>query len=451
MAIIGLDSAPPALVFERWRDQLPTLGSLMRHGAWGRLRSCHPPITVPAWSSMLSGRDPGELGIYGFRDRRSREYGDTRIASARSVQHPRVWDLLGDRCRTVLVGVPQTYPPPPINGAVVSCFLTPSTAKATTHPAELRREIELLCGRYAHDIEGFRQVQREVVVERARRKTQQDFAVARHLLASRPWELFLLVLMGTDRIQHACWPATDDDAEGWQILLDYYRELDAGIASLLERLGSETAVLIVSDHGAKRMEGGLFLNQWLIANGYLVLHEAPVAQVPLTADRIDWRRTVAWSDGGYCGRIYLNVAGREPRGTVPANRVESLLGELAEGLAAIPRPDGGGAIGITAHRPSDLYRRVEGIPPDLLVYLGDLSWRALGSVGPAGLYGSANDTGPDGANHDWDGILIANDPCASYGGRELIGLGLGDIAPSVLSYFDYATAAPAGSLRFPRQ
>ncbi|MGH3113332.1 MAG: alkaline phosphatase family protein, partial [Gaiellaceae bacterium] len=68
--VIGLDCAPPELVFERWREDLPTLRSLMERGRYGVLRSCDPPITVPAWACMTSSRSPGALGIYGFRNRR---------------------------------------------------------------------------------------------------------------------------------------------------------------------------------------------------------------------------------------------------------------------------------------------------------------------------------------------------------------------------------------------
>ena len=74
VAVIGLDCAEPSLVFDRWLDELPNLARLVRGGTWGRLRSVDPPITVPAWSCMISGRDPGELGIYGFRNRRDHSY-----------------------------------------------------------------------------------------------------------------------------------------------------------------------------------------------------------------------------------------------------------------------------------------------------------------------------------------------------------------------------------------
>src|SRR3954447_21631182 len=108
--IIGLDCAAPELVFDRWRDELPTLAGLMRHGSWGVLESCFPCITVPAWSCMAASRDPGALGIYGFRNRRDHSYDALTLADSQAVRVPRLWDLLGARGRpVVVVGVPGTY------------------------------------------------------------------------------------------------------------------------------------------------------------------------------------------------------------------------------------------------------------------------------------------------------------------------------------------------------
>ncbi|RLC77063.1 MAG: phosphodiesterase, partial [Chloroflexi bacterium] len=112
--IIGLDCAEPSLVFDKWRDQLPNLSRLMSEGVYGELESIIPPITVPAWTSMMSGKDPGELGIYGFRNRADYSYARMRIATASAVTYDRVWDLLSRAGKTViLVAVPQTYPPRP--------------------------------------------------------------------------------------------------------------------------------------------------------------------------------------------------------------------------------------------------------------------------------------------------------------------------------------------------
>src|SRR5258705_869194 len=96
LLIIGLDSAAPALVFERWRDELPTLRALMERGAYGKMLSTNPPITVPAWSAMMSSRDPGELGFYGFRNRKDHSYDGYAFANSALVKYPRLWDWLGE-------------------------------------------------------------------------------------------------------------------------------------------------------------------------------------------------------------------------------------------------------------------------------------------------------------------------------------------------------------------
>ncbi|MFQ5420401.1 MAG: alkaline phosphatase family protein, partial [Anaerolineae bacterium] len=124
--VIGLDCAPPELLFEEWRDELPNLKQLIENGAYGQLMSSTPAITVPAWSSMTSGKDPGVLGFYGFRNRLDYSYDNRYIATAAVVKEKRVWELLseaGKQC--IVVGVPQTYPVRPLNGCLISSFLTP--------------------------------------------------------------------------------------------------------------------------------------------------------------------------------------------------------------------------------------------------------------------------------------------------------------------------------------
>ena len=107
--VIGLDCAPPELVFEQWRDELPNFKRVMDHGAWGKLESCIPAITVPAWSSMMSSKDPGTLGFYGFRNRGDHSYDKNTLANSNSVKTDRVWDVLSRAGKKVItVGVPQT-------------------------------------------------------------------------------------------------------------------------------------------------------------------------------------------------------------------------------------------------------------------------------------------------------------------------------------------------------
>jgi predicted AlkP superfamily phosphohydrolase/phosphomutase len=436
--VIGLDCAAPQLVFERWLGDLPTLRSLTERGAYGVLESCDPPITVPAWASMTASRSPGALGFYGFRNRRDHSYDSLVFADSRSVRVPRVWDVLSARGRPVIVlGVPQTYPVTRVNGVMVSCFLTPDTETSQyTYPPELKEEIEGLVGRYMVDVDNFRTEEKARLLGDIEEMTEKRFRLAGHLLETRPWDLFFMVEMGTDRIHHGFWRFSDPEHrlyepgnEYEQAMLDYYRALDAKIAGLLRFADEETAVLVVSDHGAKRMDGGICVNEWLRREGYLTLKEEPTEPTRLTPDLVDWERTTAWGEGGYYCRLFLNVAGREPQGTVAPEDYERVRGELKAKLEALGDADGR-PIGTIANRPEDLYVERRGVPPDLLVYFGDLYWRSVGLVGTGAVHVFENDTGPDDANHAREGlyVLAGNGVPAGAGPAR----DLRDIAPTIL-------------------
>jgi predicted AlkP superfamily phosphohydrolase/phosphomutase len=437
--VIGLDCAPPELVFERWRDELPTVRSLMERGRYGVLRSCDPPITVPAWACMTSSRSPGALGIYGFRNRRDHSYDGLSIADARAVRHPRVWDLLSQRGRPVIaMGVPPSYPVSPVNGVMISCFLTPDTEQSQyTYPPELKDEIEGLVGTYLVDVPDFRTDDKDRLLADTETMTERRFQVAEHLLETKPWDLFFMVEIGTDRIHHGFWRFFDADHRLHEpgnryesAILDYYRALDSKIARLLRFADDDTAVLLVSDHGAKRIDGGICVNEWLRQEGYLVLKEEPAEPTPLRPDMVDWSRTTAWGEGGYYCRLSLNVEGREPEGTVALADYERVRDELKAKLEALP-DDRGQAIGTIAHRPEELYEERNGIPPDLIVYFGDLFWRSVGQVGTGRIHVLENDTGPDDANHAPDGLyLIVGNGIAPGPGEER---SLLDVAPTLLS------------------
>jgi len=436
--VIGLDCAAPQLVFDQWLDQLPTIRGLTERGAWGVLRSCDPPITVPAWSSMTSSRSPGSLGFYGFRNRRDHSYDKLTFADSRSVRVPRVWDLLSTRGRPVIVlGVPQTYPVSRVNGVMVSCFLTPDTETSQyTYPAGLKGEIEALVGRYLVDVRNFRTDDKDRLLAEIEEMTEKRFRVAEHLLETRPWDLFFMVEMGTDRIHHGFWRFTDSEHRLYQpgnqyeqAMLDYYRAVDAKLGRLLRFADEDTAILLVSDHGAKRMDGGICVNEWLRREGYLHLKEEPDGPTRLTPDLIDWSRTTAWGEGGYYCRLFLNVEGREPEGIVPADQYERVRAELKDRLEGLG-DDQGRPIGTLAHRPEELYGEALGVAPDLLVYFGDLYWRSIGQVGTGTVHVFENDTGPDDANHAHEGLYILVADGVEPGRAEE--RDLRDVAPTLL-------------------
>ena len=93
--VLGLDCAAPELLFGY--EDLPNIRRLMDAGAYGRLESVIPPITVPAWMCMTTSQDPGTLGVYGFRNRADHSYDGLKIATARSITAPAIWDHLRAR------------------------------------------------------------------------------------------------------------------------------------------------------------------------------------------------------------------------------------------------------------------------------------------------------------------------------------------------------------------
>ena len=436
--IIGLDCAEPSLVLGRFRDQLPTLSALADAGAYGRLESVVPPITVPAWSCMMSSRTPGDLGIYGFRNRADHSYDGLFIANGAAVKEPRLWDIVGRRgMRSIVLGVPGTFPVRPLNGVMVSCFLTPSTQSQYTFPPALRNEVEDVVGEYLFDCTEFRTEDKDDLLRQIYEMTDKRFKLADHFLSTKPWELFAMVEMGTDRIHHGFWkdmdPAHRKHVPGGayeQAILEYHIHVDGLLANLLRHADDETAVLVVSDHGAKRMDGGIRINEWLRQEGLLGLQREPQGRSSTRDCGIDWSRTKVWAEGGYYSRVFLNVEGREPEGTIPAADYERFRDELIERISAIP-DDQGSPIPTRVFRPEDVYPEIKGVAPDLIVHFGDLYWRAVGTVGgDEGIYTFDNDTGPDDANHAQHGMFILRAPGVEPGLRE--GAHLLDVAPTVL-------------------
>jgi predicted AlkP superfamily phosphohydrolase/phosphomutase len=247
----------------------------------------------------------------------------------------------------------------------------------------------------------------------------------------------MMVEIGLDRMHHAFWRFLDPAHPRYEAghrygdaIRNYYIYLDELIGELLERFDNNTVVMAVSDHGARPMEGAICVNEWLAQEGYLALQEEPSGITPFREAVVDWSRTRAWGEGGYYCRLCLNVRGREPQGIVAPEEYEALRDELASRLEQLPGPDGD-LIGTRVFRPSELWREQRGIPPDLIVYFGDLGWRSAGSLGHGRHWTFDNDTGPDDANHDRHGICIIAGPDVPAQRRD--DLEIYDIAPTILS------------------
>ena len=169
----------------------------MEEGIYGELESTIPPITVPAWMCMMTSRDPGELGIYGFRNRKDYSYDALTIANSRVIKVPTLWDLLGQaQKKSVILGVPLTYPAKPFQGWMVTSFLTPNLNSQWTFPRRLTREITQVASDYMIDIPNFRTDRRAELEQQLLKMTAERFKLARYLLETKDWDLFTMVEMG---------------------------------------------------------------------------------------------------------------------------------------------------------------------------------------------------------------------------------------------------------------
>ena len=348
ICVLGLDCAAPEIVFGD--ERLRNLRALMQRGTWGRLESVIPPITVPAWMCLSTSQDPGSLGVYGFRNRVSHSYSGLGVTDSNSIQTPAIWDYLAEEGkRSIIVGVPPGFPPRKINGISVGCFLTPDSAvDEFTHPPEIKKEINDLVGHYPTDVAGFRTDDKAWLRGKIFEMSGKHWKVVRHLITQKQWDYFHYVDIGLDRVHHGFWDCYDKQHIHYRpgnpyesVIPDYYAWLDQQIGEIVELLDKDTVLLIVSDHGAQRLDGGFAVNEWLIREGLLVLNEPMPEQVtPFAKLKVNWAKTKVWSEGGYYARVFFNVEDREPRGIIPAAQYESFRDEMKQRFEVADRRQG---------------------------------------------------------------------------------------------------------------
>src|SRR4051794_31603733 len=442
ICVLGLDCAAPEIVFGD--ERLVNLRRLMEAGLYGRLESVYPPITVPAWMCMCTSQDPGSLGVYGFRNRTDYSYDKLGFANSASIKALAMWDQLArEGKRSIVVGVPPNYPPRKINGISIGCFLTPDTTKNDfTHPASFKTKINELVGEYPVDVKNFRTDRKDWLKDEIFKMSEKQWKVVHSLLKEQEWDYFHFVDIGLDRMHHGFWNYFDEKHVQFEpgnpyqnAIPEYYLWLDEQIGKALELLDGDTLVLVVSDHGAQRLDGGIAVNEWLIQQGLLVLNEYPTTLTPFDKLNVDWSKTRVWSEGGYYARVFFNVQGREPHGVIPAAEYESFQNEMKAKFEALA-DDKGQPLNSLVFKPKELYLNVRNVAPDLIVHFGGLYWRSIGTVGHPAIHVQENDTGPDGCNHAQYGTFILAAPNCPLGG-EYEGARLLDIAPTLLDLAGY--------------
>ena len=409
--IIGLDGATfdviGPLMDEGW---MPRLREAVRGGASGILCSTTPPITPAAWTTFLTGKQPGSHGILDF-ERYDPPTNTLRFNSTRTLEHVRnLWQILGDEgLRIGSVNVPMTYPASPVNGFLISGFETPDVAGDFVYPPELRERIltqwpdptlRASWKRRALGGDGVFAANLDYIC----RSFDQGAAMTKFCGDQFGWDVLMVVLKLIDNLQHKTWKYIDPrwsnrNPARRDLVKEAFGRADRAVGELLDYAGRHrAAVLIVSDHGHGSLEGKVQPNLMLQRWGYLTLRGGGAQSATrarylwarargktrkfsrdgdLARDlAVDFARTTACvTHAGMAGFLYLNLEGRQPGGIVKPSDYERIRDDLTSRFlgeeCCATAPDGR-RVGLFSevHKPEELYRvRREDQPwlPDLML------------------------------------------------------------------------------------
>ena len=368
---------------------MPHYNALLDRSASGILSSTVPPYTPPGWTSIFTGVNPGKHGILGFTvGNAQRPEGLVRLDR---VHAPAIWNAANAQgARIGLFNIPMTYPPPPVQGWAVAGMLTPEEGGLTpanfTHPAGLAERIVAKTGRYEIDIEvDYDQDWKSTAIVDRLSENLALKRAALGLLLEEEAEVPILfsVLEAPDRLMHVHYKFIDPRYDHYhraeaepirERIWSFFDEMDEMIAEMLGWAGPDAFVVTMSDHGFQGKDKGVNMNLALKEWGLLSLSGAGsiggiggirkvgrrvVRALPRSVRRrakaaahasIDWSKTKAFSAPIPQQGIYVNLAGREPNGIVPASEYEAVRDEIIDRFRAWNDPDDGLPILDAIHR-----------------------------------------------------------------------------------------------------
>jgi predicted AlkP superfamily phosphohydrolase/phosphomutase len=347
--VLSIDGVPHSFLSRQMeRGQFPNLKALAGESALVRMRSVYPTISSVAWSSYMTGKNPAKHGIFGFVDRTPGSY-DVFIPTSLNMTSRTLWEILSEHGKKVVVmNVPVTYPPRPVNGVLVSGFLATDLKKAT-YPSHVAAELEQLGYRIDADAALARQSLDDFLKD-LHVTLEARVRAMNHFLSNRPWDYFHVHIMGTDRINHFLWRHMESgDPKYGPLFLRYYDRIDELLGKLLERLPPEVTFILMSDHGFCSIKGEVNLSRYLVNRGLLKFrNDAPKGIGDIHPEAEAYTLIP--------GRIYVNLKGREPDGGVKPDRYEAVRDEIATALADFRLPGTGEKVIAQVFRREQIYR-----------------------------------------------------------------------------------------------
>ena len=419
VAFFGIDGVPYSLIADN-EETFPNLTAMASEGSGGAIDSIVPPESSACWPALTTGVNPGNTGVYGFQDRENGSY-DTYVPMGRDVQATRLWSRVTDAGREATVmNVPVTFPPDRDVQRMVSGFLSPGVEKAA-YPDELRETLEGLDYKIDVNAKLGHDEDKSEFIEDAHETLDARFEAFKHYIEQDDWDLFFGVFMTTDRVNHFLFKHYTEDGEYKQEFLDFYAKVDRYLGELRGMLDDETTMVVASDHGFTQLDHEVKCNVWLEENGWLSYEDDDHDSLDDIADD-----TKAYSL--IPGRFYINLEGREPRGSVPEDEYEEVRAELKAELEALEGPDGRKVADRVVTKEKAFRGDHADIAPDLIVVPNHGFDLKSGFRGGDKVF----DIGPRNGMHSFDNAcLFVDDGDATIQDADLY-----DIAPTVLELLD---------------
>lgn len=474
--VVGLDGATFDIIAPLLRDgDLPNLGALINGGSSGVLESTIPPVTIPAWVSMLTGKNPGKLGCFDLLKRVG--YLSEPNSFCYEGNSP-LWHILNKYgVSTGLMNIPGTYPPQSVNGFMITGMLTPSKRSEYSFPSQLADDLDSRIKDYEIDVAQWQYFDRGHFVKDLYKVTKKRLDAALYLTEHILCDFYMIVFTSSDRLHHVLWNKSD-------IVREYWTELDKFLGQLFERFKNDT-ILIVSDHGFGPLRKTFYVNEWLEERGYLKLKDRPeegfmsrfggffeglyrllrknfkslgpllgyirelvgrdrlqkVTYNYLSSEKLEkhvlWKDTKAFAavHTPHFGQIYLNIKGEMRDGSIEFRERESIRETIIRDLSGLSDPETGNQLKVDVYRPEEIYNGPSlDEAPDIIFMIEDGTIEVDATFGQTGILQDGSPfTGWTGT-HKRDGVFIAKGPLIKSGYK--IGKSsILDITPTILHLY----------------
>ena len=328
VVVLGLDGVPCSLL-NRFIDEgvMPNMARLKENGTLCNMTASIPEVSSTSWSTFMTGVNPGRHGIYGFIELQKNNY-SWKFPNFNDLRSKTLWEIAGTHGkRSVIINVPSTYPARPLNGMLVSGFVSLDLKKAS-YPDQLYQylhgmgyRLDVDATKAARSIAGF--------TDDIMHTLHKRFEAIDHLYDSEEWDIFIAAITETDRLHHYLWAALEDqDHPQHTFFLNFYREIDRFIGAFYKKVGSNIPFIMLSDHGFTSIKKEFYLNVFLREKGYLNFNKPN----PESFEDMNG------SSQAFCldpSRIYIHMKNKYPRGTVADAEYDTVRHSLKEDLISL--------------------------------------------------------------------------------------------------------------------